>query len=668
MGQVTSKRTFQPPPPTYANDNGTLLYIKNKTNGSAEAAKEPLVWMSNANGGEIPAVYLTSDWDATRKFTLIYSHAEAEDLGIAASEMSEVADYLGCDIFCYEYSGYGLSSQKDASEQNCYSDARAAYEYLVRDRAISPDKIILLGRGLGTGVSVDLASKVYVGGLVLISSFLSASYNHLVRRASFHKADAFNNVEKIRRVRCQVLVVHGMRDRIVPYNTVVTLFKRADNKAAPVIVPFADRNNIMGEHRYEVLPFVRRYLENIVPPLGERARTKRHMISDMAGRLGKPPASRARTNVSATELSPSNKSEYCRKSHRQTLAADAKSRESFGSMDSFILGPATHHSLEKARDKLWRLLGVEFDEESLGLSLSEMNIPSLKKCFVNEATQSERTKHMVAELSERFGGKISRTFLLQCLRAKRFDMRDAADVAGRYRKMMKSLGAHPKRNISIIDVDAEIKQGIFAAPGTIDFNGHLVLFMTPKNVSPKKSNWAPVLRALLYMLAYMHENEEAQIRGISVFMDLRGCAWSMQHRDFWKRIFKAILMYYPCRVNSLYVLDGSRIIPASLSISRMVGRYISRRGVVEVKLHTLARHIPRTEMPMALNGLRETDPVKFVEERRSKEEWMLANSLLLEKSISRLSFGKDAIRLKAASEAPPLRRKNDTHEIESCFK
>ena len=41
--------------------------------------------------------------------TILFSHANAEDLGLVVRHTKQLARELGCNIFCYDYTGYGLS-------------------------------------------------------------------------------------------------------------------------------------------------------------------------------------------------------------------------------------------------------------------------------------------------------------------------------------------------------------------------------------------------------------------------------------------------------------------------------------------------------------------------------------------------------------------------------
>ena len=58
---------------------------------------------------------------------------------------------LDCNIFTYDYSGYGASGGKP-SEKNLYADIRAAWNALRTRYGISPSNIILYGQSIGNSI------------------------------------------------------------------------------------------------------------------------------------------------------------------------------------------------------------------------------------------------------------------------------------------------------------------------------------------------------------------------------------------------------------------------------------------------------------------------------------------------------------------------------------
>ena len=76
-----------------------------------------------------------------------------------------------------------------------------------------------MGRSLGSGPATYLASRHAVGALVLISAFCSirdAVRDKLGSLAAIFVKDAFNNLERIRRVISPVLIIHGKSDDFMP--------------------------------------------------------------------------------------------------------------------------------------------------------------------------------------------------------------------------------------------------------------------------------------------------------------------------------------------------------------------------------------------------------------------------------------------------------------------
>jgi pimeloyl-ACP methyl ester carboxylesterase len=80
---------------------------------------------------------------------------------------------MGLSIFLFDYRGYGKSVGSRPTELGLYRDACGAYDYLIRIRKISPDRIVLFGRSLGASVAVELAVQRPTSALILESSFPS---------------------------------------------------------------------------------------------------------------------------------------------------------------------------------------------------------------------------------------------------------------------------------------------------------------------------------------------------------------------------------------------------------------------------------------------------------------------------------------------------------------
>ncbi|MCL6435624.1 MAG: alpha/beta hydrolase [Leptolyngbyaceae cyanobacterium HOT.MB2.61] len=200
--------------------------------------------LTTANGARISALHLPNPQAA---YTLLYSHGNGEDLGDVRPILEQIRK-IGFAIFAYDYQGYG-TSEGTPSEQNAYRDIDAAYRHLLVNLKRSPQQIILYGRSVGGGPSVDLARREPVAGLILESTFTSAF--RVMTTIPLYPFDRFNNIGKIGAVHCPVLIIHGTRDRVIPLWHSQELFKRANEPKRFFAVEGADHNNVMevaGEH------------------------------------------------------------------------------------------------------------------------------------------------------------------------------------------------------------------------------------------------------------------------------------------------------------------------------------------------------------------------------------------------------------------------------------
>ncbi|NEQ74955.1 MAG: alpha/beta hydrolase [Okeania sp. SIO2C9] len=188
---------------------------------SSYQENQEFVKLQSSDTVQITGVYLALP---KAKYTILYSHGNAEDLGEILPRLRDLRD-IGFNIFSYDYQGYG-TSQGSPSVKNAYQDINAAYEYLTQQLGIPANQIIVYGRSVGGGPSVDLASRQSVAGLVVESSFTTAF--RVVTRIPIYPFDKFRSIDKIKNVNCPVLVIHGNSDRVIPFSQGKQLFNTAN--------------------------------------------------------------------------------------------------------------------------------------------------------------------------------------------------------------------------------------------------------------------------------------------------------------------------------------------------------------------------------------------------------------------------------------------------------
>jgi len=138
---------------------------------------------------------------------------------------------LGLSVLIFDYRGYGQSTGKP-TEKGTYRDADAAWDYLVEQRGIPAEHIILFGRSLGASIAADLATRQSAAGLILESGFTSVPdiaaklYPWLpVRWFSRYQYDTR---KKLANIHSPVLIAHSREDEIILYANGERLFEAAN--------------------------------------------------------------------------------------------------------------------------------------------------------------------------------------------------------------------------------------------------------------------------------------------------------------------------------------------------------------------------------------------------------------------------------------------------------
>ncbi len=140
-----------------------------------------------------------------------------------AEHSAEVAQELaarGLGVVLVEYRGYGVATNASPSEGGVYADAEAVLDMLAA-RGVGPERIVLWGTSLGTGVAAEMARRGRGGRLVLVSPYTSIP--DLVTDvvpfvpASLLLADHFDTLAKAPSIAIPTLIIHGDADEIVPF-------------------------------------------------------------------------------------------------------------------------------------------------------------------------------------------------------------------------------------------------------------------------------------------------------------------------------------------------------------------------------------------------------------------------------------------------------------------
>ncbi|VVA91222.1 unnamed protein product [Arabis nemorensis] len=265
MGTTTStmaaKLAFFPPnPPSYTVETEeTTGKMRISTDMMRHRRDEEIqvVKIKTKRGNEIMAMFVKNP---TAKLTVLYSHGNAADLGHMFLIFTELTHHLNVNLLGYDYSGYGQSSGKP-SEQETYADIEAAYNWLRETYGTKDERIILYGQSVGSGPSLELASRLpRVRALVLHSPFLSGLRVMYPVKHSFW-FDIYKNIDKIQLVDCPVLVIHGTDDNVVGISHGKQLWELCKEKYEPLWLKGGNHCNL--EMFPEYLPHLRKFISAI---------------------------------------------------------------------------------------------------------------------------------------------------------------------------------------------------------------------------------------------------------------------------------------------------------------------------------------------------------------------------------------------------------------------
>lgn len=126
-----------------------------------------------------------------------------------------------------EYPGYGVY-KGNADETKVLEDATSTMNWLKSEVLGSSverpfnnfNKLIIMGRSLGSGIASYIADHYPVASLVLISPFTSikdVAKNMFGVIGSALVKQRFNNLERIKTIRCPTLIIHGKKDKVIPH-------------------------------------------------------------------------------------------------------------------------------------------------------------------------------------------------------------------------------------------------------------------------------------------------------------------------------------------------------------------------------------------------------------------------------------------------------------------
>lgn len=239
-----------------------LVFPRNPARADLAAAGLPAaeeVTLSAADGERLVAWAVPP---REGKPAIVYFHGNAGNLG----SPGRVARFRaltedGTGLLAVSYRGYG-GSTGSPKEEGLHLDARAAYGAAVE--RFGAARLVGYGESLGTGVVLKLAAEVPLAGVVLEAPYLStvavAQGIYPFVPIGLLMQDTFRSEAVIGSVRAPLLVLHGERDRVIPFAQGEALYALANAPKRFLRFPKGGHEDLPA---HGSLPEIKRFLAEV---------------------------------------------------------------------------------------------------------------------------------------------------------------------------------------------------------------------------------------------------------------------------------------------------------------------------------------------------------------------------------------------------------------------
>ena len=151
--------------------------------------------------------------------------------GVRISDPSRIDNDFDINFLIVAYRGFSGNEGKP-TEEGLYQDARDTLKWLNKQN-VEDEKIIIYGESLGTGVSTEVAQNKNYAGLILESPFTSmvdaGKHYYFYLPVSLLLKDRYETIKKLKNIKIPILVMHGKKDTIVPFDMGNEMFLKSKN-------------------------------------------------------------------------------------------------------------------------------------------------------------------------------------------------------------------------------------------------------------------------------------------------------------------------------------------------------------------------------------------------------------------------------------------------------
>ena len=197
----------------------------------------------------------------SNKKTILFLHGNAGNLDNRIDKLNFLGN-MDINFLIISWRGYS-GNPGNPSETGLYKDALGGIEWLNK-KGISNDRIILYGESLGTAITTEVAQNENFAGIILEAPFTSmvdmGQKIYPIFPVRFLLKDKYESKNKIKNIKSPILVLHGRKDKIVPFYMGEKIFEMANS---PKFKYFTDLDDHMMNFDEKLVNEIDLFIRNL---------------------------------------------------------------------------------------------------------------------------------------------------------------------------------------------------------------------------------------------------------------------------------------------------------------------------------------------------------------------------------------------------------------------
>jgi len=238
-----------------------LLYHPNENNYSGDKISVDIKKVKIQTSDNIELLGWYHEKNLKDYKTLVYFHGNAGSLENRIHKLNHFRD-MSVNFLIIAWRGFSGNEGKP-SESGLYEDGESAIKWLVK-KGVDEKNIVIYGESLGTGVATHLSQNKEFAGVILETPFTSmidaAKKFYPYIPVGLLLKDKFENKNKIKNIKSPILIMHGEKDQIVPFEMGKKMFEIANE---PKYSYFTKYDNHMMEYDESLVKALNSFLINL---------------------------------------------------------------------------------------------------------------------------------------------------------------------------------------------------------------------------------------------------------------------------------------------------------------------------------------------------------------------------------------------------------------------